>query len=86
MKGYELEVEIKPWDEGSYLVEAPALRGCWCVIKARQTVAKALDDIRDVAEMAIAARVKEGRPLPRGLRQATNGNRPLRLILAVNGR
>ncbi|MDZ4277874.1 MAG: type II toxin-antitoxin system HicB family antitoxin [Dehalococcoidia bacterium] len=83
MKGYEVEAQIKPWDEGSYLVEIPALQGCWCVIKARQTVAKALEDIREVAEMAIAARLKEGKSLPAGLKSASDGGKPLRITLTV---
>ena len=71
MKGQRIEVEIKPWDEGSYLVEVPALQGCWCVIKSRQTVGKALEDIGQVVEMAIAARKKTGKRLPNGLKAST---------------
>lgn len=83
MKGYQLEVEIQPWEEGSYLVEAPALQGCWCVIKSRQTVGKALEDIRQVVELAIAARKREGKSLPPGLKRATNDSSQLRLTLTV---
>ena len=83
MRSYQVEVEIKPWEEGSYLVEAPALQGCWCVIKSRQTVGKALEDIREVVEMAVTAREKTGRPLPKNLRPASNGAAPLRLTLNV---
>ena len=83
MKSYQVEVEMKPWEEGSYLVEAPGLQGCWCVIKSRQTVGKALDDIREVVEMAVAAREKTGQRLPRGLKPTANGSAALRLTLTV---
>lgn len=86
MKGYQVDVTIKPWDEGSYLVEVPAFQGCWCVIKSRQSVSKALDDIREVVEMAIDARRKEGRRLPANLKPAANGKAPLRLTLTVGAR
>ena len=74
MKGYPVDVVIKPWEEGAYLVEVPALQGCWCVIKSRQTIGKALEDIQDVIQMTIDARKKEGkaagmlvsRPAPQG--------------------
>lgn len=85
MKSYQVEVEIKPWEEGAYLVEAPHLQGCWCVIKSRQTVGKALEDIRDVVEMAVAAREKTGQPLPKGITPIANGSAPLRLTLSVRG-
>lgn len=85
MKSYEVEVEMKPWEEGGYLVEAPALQGCWCVIKSRQSVSKALDDIRDVVEMAIAAREKAGQPLPRAIKPTIDGSAPLRLTLTIHG-
>jgi predicted RNase H-like HicB family nuclease len=85
MKGYQVEVEIKPWEEGAYLVEAPALQGCWCVIKSRQTVGKALEDIRDVVEMALAARKKAGEPLPPEVKSAMNGAAALRLTVTVGG-
>ena len=81
MKGYQVEVEIKPWEEGAHLVEAPALQGCWCVIKSRQTVGKALDDIREVVEMAVAAREKAGQPLPPEVTSSHNGSR-LRLLMS----
>jgi predicted RNase H-like HicB family nuclease len=86
MKGYQVDVVMKPWDEGGYLVEVPALQGCWCVIQSRQTVGKALEDIRDVVQMAIDARRKEGKPLPSSLKPAANGTAPLRLTLTVSPR
>ncbi len=73
MKSYRVELEMKPWEEGSYLVEAPALQGCWCVIKSRQTVGKALDDIREVVEMAMAARQNVGQPMPDGADLGSDG-------------
>ena len=73
-------------EEGSYVVEAPSLQGCWCVIKSRQTVGKALEDIREVVQMAVAARQKEGKPLPKDIRPASDGTSPLRLTLTVSPR
>jgi hypothetical protein len=43
----------------SYLVEVPAIQGCWCVIKSNRTIGKALEDMRDVVEVAISARKKQ---------------------------
>ena len=83
MKGYQVDVVIKPWEEGSYLAEVPGLQGCWCVIKSRQTVGKALEDIRDVVQLAIDARRREGKSLPSGLKPATNGSASLRLTITV---
>jgi formamidopyrimidine-DNA glycosylase len=83
MKGYQVDILIKPWEEGGYLVEVPALQGCWCVIRSRQSVAKALDEIRDVIRLAIDARRREGKALPQALRPAEHGAAPLRLRMTV---
>ncbi len=81
MRGYKLEVEIRPWEDGAYLVEVPAIQGCWCVIKSNRTVGKALDDIRDVVDMAISARKKQGRPVAKRLAGVASKSASLRLKL-----
>ena len=86
MKGYQVDVVIRPWEEGGYLAEVPALQGCWCVIKSRQTVGRALEDIRDVVQLAIDARQREGKSLPTSLKVATNSSAPLRLTITVGSR
>lgn len=60
MKAYLVEVRIRPWEEGGYIAEVAALQGCWCLLKPRQTLAKALSDIQEVVEMSIQARKKRG--------------------------
>jgi predicted RNase H-like HicB family nuclease len=77
-----LEIEVKPWEDGAYLIEIPALQGCWCVIRPRQTVARALQDIRDVVDLAIQARRREGKPVPSGL-DSPDASTPLRAKLAL---
>ena len=64
MKGYQVDIRITPWEDGGYLVEVPALQGCWCTIKPRQTVATAIDDIVELVQLMIAARKDMGDPIP----------------------
>ena len=80
MKSYRVEVVIKPWEEGGYLVEAPALQGCWCV---SDTVEAALDDIEEVICLAIQARRDLGEPIPSEIEELTPDKKPARLVLGV---
>lgn len=61
MATYQVEVQIKPWEEGGYLAEVPALQGCWVVA---DSIGQAIKDIQEVIEMSIASRLKRGEPLP----------------------
>lgn len=61
MKRYRVHVKIRPWHEGGFYAEAPALQGCWVV---SETVAQALADIYDGIDMSIESRLKRGEALP----------------------
>ncbi|MBI4499349.1 MAG: type II toxin-antitoxin system HicB family antitoxin [Chloroflexi bacterium] len=80
MKSYRIEVVIKPWKEGGYLAEVPALQGCWCV---SDTVEAALDDIQEVITLAIQARRKVGQPLPPEIEEINPDKEQARLVLGV---
>ena len=80
MKTYRIEVVIKPWKEGGYLAEVPALQGCWCV---SDTVEAALDDIQEVITLAIQAREKVGEPLPPDVQEMAPDKHQEHLVLGV---
>lgn len=80
MKTYRIEVVIKPWKEGGYLAEAPALQGCWCV---SDTVEAALDDIQEVIALSIQAREKTGEPLPAEVKELVPEKHQESLVLGV---
>lgn len=61
MATYQVEVQIKPWEEGGYLAEVPVLQGCGVVA---DSIGQAIKDIQEVIEMSIASRLKRGEPLP----------------------
>ena len=63
MADRELEVVISKQSDGLWRAEVPALQGCFV---DSDTLEEAMSDIRDVIEMAIAARRKRGQPLPEG--------------------
>lgn len=63
-------MSIKPWVEGGFLAEAPALQGCWCV---SESIGQAVDDISEIIEMAIASRIKRGEALPPEIEMADGG-------------
>ena len=63
---WKARVEIKPWAEGGYIAEVPALQGCWVVA---DTVDEAVHDILDVIEMSIESRLELGEPLPAELEE-----------------
>ena len=81
MRAWKVEVQIKPWEEGGYLAEVPALQGCWVVAS---TAEEALRDIHEVIELSIASRIKHGEPLPSGVEELlqTQGT-PLVVTTAV---
>lgn len=66
MKAWKVKVEIKPWPDGGYIAEAPALQGCWVVAP---TVAEAISDIYEVIEMSITSRLERDEPLPEGVQE-----------------
>jgi predicted RNase H-like HicB family nuclease len=61
MAEHQVDVELEPWPEGGYVARAPGLQGCWVVA---DTPEQALADIRDGIEMHIAARLRDGEPVP----------------------
>jgi len=61
MKAWTATVEIRPWPEGGYIAEVPALQGCWVLAP---TAEEAIRDVYEVIEMSIASRIKRGEPLP----------------------
>ena len=67
MKRYRLKARMSLQEDGGYLVEVPELQGCWTVLKRRQPLSLALEDIREIIDLHIAARSKQGWKLPAGL-------------------
>ncbi len=80
MKTYQVEVVIKPWKEGGFLAEAPALQGCWCVSDTLEAI---VDDIQEVIALAIQARRDLGEPLPSNVKELAPGEQPVELVLSV---
>lgn len=66
MSAWKAHVEIRPWPEGGYIAEVPALQGCWVVAK---TVDEAIRDIVEGIEMSIESRLSRGEPLPAELEE-----------------
>jgi len=81
MKAWKAQVEIRPWPEGGYIAEVPALQGCWVVTP---TAEEAIRDVYEVIEMSIASRVKRGEPLPPDLEEVREGDHgTVRVDIAV---
>ena len=70
MKAWTAQVEIRPWPEGGYIAEVPALQGCWVIAP---TAEEAIRDVYEVIEMSIASRIKRGEPLPSDLAEVREG-------------
>ncbi len=69
MATYEVEVVIKPWEDGGYIAEAVGLRGCWAVA---DTIGQVVEDIREVVQMWLDARREYDMPVPPELAAADN--------------
>lgn len=83
IKTYRVEVEVRPWKEGGFLAEAPALQGCWVVA---DTLEAAIGDIQEVIAMAIESRLARGESLPPTLQPLTGDGDEVSLALAVSVR
>ncbi len=66
MRAWKVTVEVRPWPEGGFVADVPALQGCWVVAP---TLEQAIMDIQDGIGMSIASRVKHGEDLPGGIHQ-----------------
>jgi len=70
MKKYLLKVEVEPLEEGGYLATCPDLQGCHA---EGDTIAKALENVEDVARILMELRREDGLDLPEGLEQVEPG-------------
>lgn len=80
MKAWRVRAEIRPWEDGGYLAEVPALQGCWVVA---DTAPEAIQDLQEVIAMSISSRLKHGEPLPPDVRQVVAGSDPIEVELAI---
>jgi len=67
---YKSPIEIEPLEEGGYLAVCPILQGCHA---EGETIAKALENVQDVARNIIGLMEGDGIPLPRELQKVTAG-------------
>jgi predicted RNase H-like HicB family nuclease len=79
MATYQVEVEIRPWEDGGYIAEAVGLQGCWVTA---DTIDQAVDDIREVIQMWIRVRKRYGWELPVALKDADESV-GIRVVLPV---
>lgn len=61
MKKYLLKVEVEPLEDGRYLAICPDLQGCHA---EGDTIAEALENVEDMARIAIEFSKEKGFPLP----------------------
>ena len=78
MATYEVEVAIRPWEDGGYIAEAVGLRGCWAVA---DTLGQVVEDIREVVQLWLEARREYNMPVPPELAAADNV--AIRIVLPV---
>ncbi len=57
----EKRIEIQPLEEGGYLAVWPPLQGCHA---EGQTIAEAIDNLRDVTRVLLELRAEDGLPVP----------------------
>lgn len=73
MKTYEVQVEVTPQEDGTYLAEVPALQGCWTTLRPRQSLKLAFEDIYEIIDLHLRARQKEGWPLSPSFEEVVKG-------------
>jgi len=76
---YQVEVEIRPSEDGGYIAEAIGLQGCWVTA---DTIDEAIDDIREVIPMWIRTTRDRGWPLPEALHDAGE-NPTIRTVIPI---
>ena len=79
MKAYQVDVIIKPWEEGGYMAEAPTVQGCWVVAP---DVTAAMEQIVGVVKMHLEIIGERGEALPDGVLQVSTG--PLKARVAIS--
>ncbi len=80
MKGYQVEVAIKPWEEGGYIAEAPALQGCWVVAP---TITEAMEQIVEVVQMHLDALLGQSHTLPQGVVEAHGSAIKVKIAVSI---
>ena len=80
MKTYQVDVIIKPWEEGGYLAEAPALQGCWVVAS---TVTEAMEHIVEVVQMHLDIALEDNREVPQGIVEAKTSSIKVKVAVSI---
>lgn len=80
MKAYQVDVVIRPWEEGGFLAEAPALQGCWVVAA---TVTEVMEQIVEVVQMHLDATLEETREVPQGIVEAKTPSIKVKVAVSV---
>jgi len=80
MKTHRVDVVIKPWEEGGFLAEAPAIQGCWMVAP---DVTTAMEQIIEVVKMHLEVIKERREPLPKGVAEVSESTVNARVAVSV---